>query len=116
MPLELDALLLAGAAVLLVAVIVAKIGDRLGLPALLLFLGLGVAISAPSGFHLFDDAALAHDLGFAALVIILAEGGLSTKTRELRPAVLPAAVLATVGVVVTIAIVALVGRYVLGLP
>jgi cell volume regulation protein A len=85
MPLELDALLLAGAAVLLVAVIVAKIGDRLGLPALLLFLGLGVAISAPSGFHLFDDAALAHDLGFAALVIILAEGGLSTNANSARP-------------------------------
>jgi cell volume regulation protein A len=116
MPYEIDVLLLLGAGVLLVAVAVAKIGDRLGLPALLLFLGLGVAISAPYDFHLFDDAALAHDLGFAALVLILADGGLSTKWREIRPAIVPATLLATVGVVVTIAIVALVGRYVLALP
>ncbi len=116
MPFPLDVMLLVGAAVLLVAVVVAKIGDRIGLPALLLFLGLGVAISAPYDFHLFDDAALAHNLGFAALVIILADGGLSTKWRDIRPAIVPAALLATVGVVVTIGIVALVGRYVLALP
>ena len=116
MPLELDVLLLLGAAVLLVAVIVAKMGERLGLPALLLFLFLGIAISAPSDFHLFDDAALAHDLGFAALVLILADGGLSTKWRDIRPAIVPAALLATVGVVITVVVVALVGHYVLGLP
>lgn len=101
---SIDILLLVGAAIVVVGVVVAKIGDRLGLPALLLFLGLGVLLGIPSHWTSFNDAALAHDLGFAALVLILADGGLSTKWRDIRQAIGPALVLATVGVGVTIAL------------
>ncbi len=111
-----DILLLIGAAVVLVAVIVAKIGDRLGVPALLLFLLLGVVIAAPSNGTLFTDATLAHDLGFVALVIILAEGGLSTRWRDIRPAIVPAVLLATVAVGITIVLVAAFAHLVLRLP
>jgi hypothetical protein len=44
-----------------------------------------------------DDAELASVLGYAALVLILAEGGLTTRWTTIRPAVAPAALLATVG-------------------
>jgi cell volume regulation protein A len=101
---SIDILLLGGAAIVVLGVVVAKIGDRLGLPALLLFLGIGVLMGAPSGWTSFNNASLAHDLGFAALVLILADGGLATKWRNMKSAVGPAIVLSTVGVAVTIAL------------
>jgi potassium/hydrogen antiporter len=101
---SVDILLLLGALVVLAGVVVAKIGDRLGLPALLLFLGLGVLLGLPSGGTSFNNPSLAHDLGFAALVLILADGGLSTKWRDIQPAIWPAVLLATLGVAVTVAL------------
>ncbi len=103
---NIDILLLVGAVVVVAGVIVAKIGDRLGLPALLLFLGLGVLMGLPSHATSFNDPALAHDLGFAALVIILADGGLSTKWGDIRPAIWSSIVLASLGVGVTVAVMA----------
>ncbi|MDN6625135.1 MAG: potassium/proton antiporter, partial [Acidipropionibacterium jensenii] len=71
--------LLIGAAVALLAVFAARISSRLGLPALLLFLLVGMMLG-PVGFGIqFNGAAMAHGRGFAALVLILAEGGLSSK-------------------------------------
>ncbi|HSN11161.1 MAG TPA: cation:proton antiporter, partial [Propionibacteriaceae bacterium] len=104
---SIDVLLLVGAVVMVAGVIVAKIGDRLGLPALLLFLGLGVLLGLPSGGTSFSNPSLAHDLGFAALVLILADGGLSTKWRDIRPAIWPSVLLATLGVAVTVALMTL---------
>ncbi|MDO5287964.1 MAG: potassium/proton antiporter [Actinomycetia bacterium] len=113
---SIDLLLLIGAVVVVVAVIVAKIGDRLGLPALLLFLLLGVLMEVPAEGALFNDSVLAHDLGFVALVIILADGGLSTKWRDIKPAVASSVLLATVAVGITIALVAGFAYLVLGVP
>lgn len=112
---SLDILLLIGAVIVLVAVMVAKLGDRMGLPALLLFLALGVGLRMSSAAFAFDNSALAHDLGFLALVLILAEGGLSTKWHDIRPAIGPAALLATAGVGLTIAGQVIFGHLVLGL-
>jgi cell volume regulation protein A len=56
-----------------------------GLPSLLIYLLMGVALGE-SGIGLaFDDAELAHALGFGALMLILAEGGLTTQWSEIRP-------------------------------
>ena len=63
----------------------------------------------------FDDADLAQALGFAALVVILAEGGLTTKWSDIRSSIGLAAVLATVGVGVSVGLMTLFGHYVLGL-
>ena len=62
-----------------------------GLPdraaSLLLYLGLGVLLGEDGiGIH-FDDKELTRTLGYAALVVILAEGGLNTSWRAVRPAV-----------------------------
>ncbi len=104
--------LLAGAAVLLAALGAARLSSSLGLPSLLLFLFLGVGVGL---LVEFDNYALAHDLGFAALVLILAEGGFTTKWREIRPILGLASLLATLGICVSIAAMTLFGHFVLGL-
>jgi cell volume regulation protein A len=112
---HIDAILLGSAVVVIAAIIAARIGARVGLPSLLLFLGLGMLLGE-SGFGIqFEDADLAQALGFAALVVILAEGGLTTRWRDIRPSVGVASVLATVGVGVSVGLMTLFGHYVLGL-
>ncbi|MGQ7786787.1 potassium/proton antiporter [Nesterenkonia sp. PF2B19] len=102
--------------VLLVAIGGVRVGTRLGLPALLLFLLVGIILGESGvGLH-FDDAVIAQGLGYAALTLILAEGGLSTKWEDIRPTIGLSAVLASVGVVVTIGLMTLIGHYALGLP
>lgn len=105
--------LLLGAAVLLVAVGAVRLSTRLGLPSLLVYLALGIAIGeAGLGIH-FDDAALTRTLGTCALVVIIAEGGLTARWATLRPVLGVATVLSTLGVVASIAIVGVVVHYLL---
>jgi len=113
---ELDAFLLVGSAVTLLAILAVRLSSRAGLPSLLIYLLMGVALGE-KGFGIqFEDAEVAHALGFAALAIILAEGGLTTSWREVKPAMWLGASLATVGVAVSITVVAVVAHYLLGLP
>ena len=87
-----------GALVVLVAAVALRVADRLGLPSLLLYLALGVALGE-SGLGVdFDDFELTQTLGVAALVVILAEGGLTTRWADVRRAIGPGLTLATVGV------------------
>ena len=109
----MDQVVLLGSAILLASILAARLGTGLGLPSLLIFLGLGVVIGKLG--LTFTDAGLAHSLGFLALVFILAEGGFTTRWREIRPALPVAGLLATVGVMVSVAVVALFAFYVLGL-
>jgi potassium/hydrogen antiporter len=103
---ELGVALGAGATVLLVAVLAVRISVRLGLPSLLLYLGIGLLIGeAGLGIH-FDDAELTQALGLAAIVLILAEGGLTTRWDAVRPAVALGLALSTVGVAVSIGVTA----------
>ncbi|MBZ5736047.1 potassium/proton antiporter [Nocardioides sp. TRM66260-LWL] len=112
---QLDQFVLWGAAVTLAAVLAVRVTARAGLPSLLLYLLMGVALGE-SGLGIpFEDAELAHALGFAALVLILAEGGLTTSWRAMRPSVRLGASLATVGVAVSVAVMAVAGHVVLGL-
>jgi cell volume regulation protein A len=115
MPIPIDTILLVSAVVLIVAIVAARIGSRVGLPSLLLFLGLGMVLG-DSGFGIpFDDPHLAKALAFAALVVILAEGGLTTKWSDIKSSTALAAVLATVGVGVSVTLMTLFGYYVLDL-
>jgi cell volume regulation protein A len=95
---HLYVVLLAGALVLLVSIVATQFAARLGLPSLLLFLALGVVLGEDVLGIEFDDAQLAQNLGTAALAVILIEGGLTTNWSDIRPVVLPSAVLGTVGV------------------
>ena len=106
--------MLIGSVVVLVAIISSRIGSRLGLPSLLLFLGLGMALDLSLGID-FHDAKLGHALGFAALVLILAEGGLTTRWVEIKGSVPVASLFATVGMAVSVGVMTLFGVFVLGL-
>ena len=111
-PIELAVLV----AVLVVGAIAAAFADRIGAPALLLFLGLGIflGVDGPGGIA-FDDATLVRDVGTAALALILFEGGALAESRALKLVRTPAALLATLGVVVTAAVVAGTAYLTLGL-
>ena len=112
---DIDVILLVSAVVLIVAIVAARIGARVGLPSLLLFLGLGMAMGASGLGVTFNDPELAQALAFAALVVILAEGGLTTRWYDIRSSVGLATVLATLGVGLSVAVMALFAYYVLGL-
>jgi cell volume regulation protein A len=106
--------LLLGTAVLLVAVGAVRLSTRLGLPSLLVYLALGMALGESGLGIRFDDAQLTRTLGICALIVIIAEGGLTARWTALRPVLGPAIALSTVGVLVSIAVVGLVARLVLG--
>ncbi|UYQ66530.1 potassium/proton antiporter [Streptomyces peucetius] len=113
---QLNELLLVCSLVLLVAVAAVRISSRSGLPSLLLYLGIGIAMGQDGLLDLqFDDAELTQVIGYAALVVILAEGGLGTKWKEIRPALPAAAALATVGVAVSVGVTAAAAHYLVGL-
>src|SRR4051794_10458285 len=97
---ELPIVLGAGGAVLLVAVIAVRFSIRLGLPSLLLYLAIGVIIGE-AGFGVrFDNPELTQSLGLAALVMILTEGGLTTRWTAVKPSLRIGLALSTVAVVV----------------
>ena len=111
----LDQVLLVGTGVLLLAILAVRLSVGFGLPTLLVYLLMGVAMGE-SGLGLaFDDAEVAHALGFAALILILAEGGLTTPWPEIKPVMRLGVSLATIGVAVSVLVMAVFGHYVLGL-
>ncbi|MDL5156898.1 potassium/proton antiporter [Actinomycetospora termitidis] len=112
---RLPLLLGIGSAVVLLAVVAVRFSTRLGLPSLLLYLGIGVLIGESGLGIRFDDAALTQALGVAALVLILADGGLSTRWSTVRPALGLGIALSTVSVVVSIAVTGFALHWLLGL-
>ena len=107
---DLTRVLLIGSLVLLVAVAAVRLSTGSGMPSLLIYLGIGLALGNGGVGIQFSDASTTRVLGYAALVLILAEGGLSTKWSNIRQSVAPAAMLATIGVVVSVLAVALVAH------
>ncbi|MET0839790.1 MAG: potassium/proton antiporter [Marmoricola sp.] len=112
---QLDQVLLVGAAVLLVSILAVRLSVGFGLPTLLVYLLIGVGLGEAGLGLRFDNAEVAHALGFAALILILAEGGLTTPWPEIRPVIRLGLSLATIGVAVSVLVMALFCHYVLGL-
>ncbi|MGK2882176.1 MAG: potassium/proton antiporter [Mycobacterium sp.] len=103
---ELYLALLIGGSVLLASIVGTRVATRIGFPALLFFLLVGV-VSGEDGLGLeFDDVELARNVGTASLGIILIEGGLTTQFSDIRKVLAPAGALATVGVAVSMMITA----------
>jgi len=110
-----DIYLLIGAFILLVSVIASKLSVRYGIPSLLIFLGIGMAIGSDGlNWIYFDDYQLAQSLGIIALAYILFSGGLDTKWTKIRPVLAPALSLATVGVAVSAVVVGVFAVFALG--
>ncbi|MCL3817322.1 potassium/proton antiporter [Aeromicrobium wangtongii] len=104
---ELDQYLLVGSGVLILAILAVRLSVRAGLPSLLVYLALGLLLGS-SGLGIeFADVELAHALGFGGLVLILAEGGLTTKWEHVKPNLGYGLLLATLGSTVSVVVVAL---------
>jgi len=113
---ELDVFVLWGSVITFLGALAVRVSSRTRLPSLLLYLLMGVAIGEAGLGVGFEDAELAHALGFAALVVILAEGGLTTTWSDVRPSMRLGLSLATIGVAVSVLVVAVGTHYLLGLP
>jgi cell volume regulation protein A len=93
------------------SVLASRVAGRVSVPVALLFLGIGMlAGSEGVGRIAFENYALAFRLGTVTLVLILFDGGLSTAWSTVKRAVAPSALLATAGVILTAAVVALAAR------
>ncbi len=109
-------ILIAGV-LLLLSLLAGKLGGRLGLPGLLLFLVIGM-LAGSDGFGgiAFEDYHLTQFVGTVALAYILFNGGLETDWRTTRPVLWAGISLASLGVLVTAGVVALAAHYLLGVP
>jgi len=103
-----DVYLLIGSLLTTAAVLSTRLTQRFGVPALVLFVAIGMlAGSSGPGGIVFANYGLALELGLVALALILLRGGLGTRAGDFRRSVLPASLLATVGVVVKMLVVGL---------
>ena len=109
-----DLAVLAGCGLLLVAVLAVRVSSRTGVPALLVYLGLGLVVGQAGLGLRFADYELTSQLGLVALAVILAEGGLTTRWSQVRSSFAVAAVLSTVGVLISVATVGGLAMVVLG--
>lgn len=109
-----DYFVLLGALLLIVGVLTTKFSSRLGVPALVLFIAVGMIVGSDGlGIIYFDNAKYAQLIGIIALVIILFEGGLQTKWSTVKSVAVPSLFLATFGVVLTTTVVAVAAKLVL---
>ena len=113
---SLELLLGTAAAVVLIGVLAVRASVRLGLPSLLLYLAIGVIMGEAVLGVRFSDAALTEAVGLGALVLILSEGGLTTRWSTVRPALGIGIALSTVAVVVSISVVGVALHGLLDLP
>ncbi|HWC50328.1 MAG TPA: potassium/proton antiporter [Nitrospira sp.] len=102
MALTIEYFLLGASGLLLLSVIASKAFGRMGIPALLLFLGIGMLAGSdgPGGIH-FDNPWLAQSLGVVALTFILFAGGMDTEWASVRGLFGLGVGLSTVGVAIT---------------
>ncbi|HET7909491.1 MAG TPA: potassium/proton antiporter [Nitrospira sp.] len=102
MPTSIEALFIIFSALTILSILTIKLSSRLGIPSLVLFLGIGMLAGSdgPGGLY-FDNPALVQSLGVIALVFILFSGGLDTEWDGVRPVVWSGLSLSTVGVFLT---------------
>ena len=111
---QVETFLLIASVLILLSLIIAKLTDNLGIPTLILFIGIGMLAGSegPGGIY-FDNAKIAQAVGSVALVFILFSGGLETHWKSVKPILKESLVLATLGVLITALVVAAFSVFVL---
>jgi len=109
--------LLLASALLMASILLSPLSNRIGMPVLLLFLGVGM-LAGQNGFgHVLPaDTDTTFLVGHLALAIILLDGGMRTRAETFRVGLKPALTLATLGVVITAAITGLAAVWIFDLP
>jgi cell volume regulation protein A len=114
---SLETIFLYAAILLVLSAVASKLSDRFGVPALLIFLVIGMlAGSEGVGGIYFDDPVLAQAVGLFALAVILFSGGLDTDWERIRGVIRESLVLATAGVLLTALTLGYAAHLVLGIP
>jgi potassium/hydrogen antiporter len=110
-------LVLIASGLLLLGVVASRLSSSLGIPALLVFLAVGMLAGSdgPGGIE-FANAEVAQTLGVVALAFILFSGGISTNWDEIRPVRNQGIALATVGVLITALLAGITAQWAFGLP
>ncbi|KUP04029.1 potassium transporter [Bacillus coahuilensis p1.1.43] len=109
---SIDGAILLFSVMLLIGVVTTKFSTRLGLPSLVLFIAVGMALSH---YIYYDNAALTQLFGVVALIVILFEGGLQTQWTSMKKVLAPSVTLATLGVVVTSLLIGVIAKFTLDL-
>ena len=109
-----NAAIFVGALLLVVSIVASDVSGRLGAPLLLVFILLGMAAGedGPGGIR-FDDFELSYVIGTLALAVIIFDGGMRTRRDTFRVTLWPAVSLATVGVLITAALVGIFAAWIL---
>lgn len=103
-------------ALLILSVVAAQFGSYFKLPSMLIFIGIGMLLGSegPGGIP-FDDAQLTSELGLLAMAVIIFGAGLSTPFKLVRQAGAPAISLSTIGVVLSMGVMAVAAHYLVGM-
>ena len=98
---SVENMLLIGSVLLIISIVVGKTGYRFGVPALLLFLLVGMFFGSDGLGLQFNNTHQAQAIGMVALSVILLSGGMDTKIADLKPIMSAGVVLSTAGVLLT---------------
>jgi len=113
----LEPILIIAGLLLIVSVVASKAAARTGVPALLIFLGIGMLAGSEGLIGVeFDDSAIAQFVGVVALSFILFSGGMDTRLDTVRGVVREGVALATLGVLVTALVAGVFAHLIFGLP
>lgn len=107
--------LLIGAIVIIACVLCNRLANRMGMPLLIVFIGLGMFFGSDGLLKIpFDDFGFAEQICSVALIFIMFYGGFGTKWSEAKPVALPSVLLSSVGTVLTALLTGLICWLVLG--
>lgn len=116
MDIPFELIIFGSALLIFFSVFASKASDKLGVPALLVFLLIGIfAGSEGFGKISFENYSFVNLIGIVALSYILFSGGISTNWKDVRPVLKVGTVLATFGVFITAVIFALFVYFIFGL-
>ncbi|GAB1373555.1 potassium/proton antiporter [Bacteroidales bacterium] len=115
MNIEIELFLLPLSILFFISILAGKASSRFGVPALLLFLSVGMLFGSDGLGIQFENIHIAKNIGTIALCIILFSGGLDTSISEIRPIISKGVILATFGVFLTALITGVVIWWILGM-
>ena len=115
MDISIEFVLLGVSVLFFLSILAGKAGYKFGVPALLLFLGVGMLFGSDGLGIQFENIGLAQVIGTVALCIILFSGGMDTKIEDIRPIVGQGVILATFGVLLTAIMTGVAIWYILGM-